>query len=98
MCDDINPEPRYVTFADTAIEQFDIVRNFLEQRIQRIVEKLKPRDVGVTQIDDDSRAFGGFDARLANSILQRMTARCRLDLRIVFLGFPHTANLATRSE
>src|SRR5262249_8290307 len=94
MRDYIDPEPRHIASADSTVEQFDIVRNFLEQRTQGLIEKLKPRHVSIPQIDDDARAFGGFDARLTNSILQRMTA-CGLGLRIVFLGFPHTANLTT---
>ena len=46
-------------------------RNFLEQRIERFVQELKPRHFGVAQIDDDAGALGGLDARLIHRLFQR---------------------------
>ncbi len=45
--------------------------NFLEQRIESLIEQLEPRDVRIAQIDNDAGTLGRFDAGLAHGILQR---------------------------
>ena len=71
MGDDVDPQPRLVAMADAAIEQFDVHRNFGEQRIERLVEHLKTRQLGVAQFDDDAGALRGLDPRLPDRLLQR---------------------------
>jgi hypothetical protein len=93
MCDDIDPQPRNVAAADTAIEQLNVAGNILEQRIERLIEQLEARNVGIAQIDNDAGALGSLDAGLAHSIPQRILGFRRF--RIRFFASPHAANLST---
>ena len=78
-----------------AVEQVDLRRDLREQRIERLVEQLEPRHLGVVQIDDHAGALGGVDARLAQCILQalRLIGLGRFGRRLI-LTSPHTDNLA----
>ncbi len=78
MGDGVDPEPRGLTTRNPAVEQVDLRRDFREQRIERLVEQLEPRNLGVVQIDDHAGALGGVDARPAQRLLQA--------LRLVGLG------------
>ena len=77
----VDPQPRRFALADAAIEQVDLFGDLREQRIERLVQNLEPRDFGVAQFDDDAGAIGGLDPRLAQRIAQprrsRVAARCR---------------------
>src|SRR5258708_7819886 len=75
MGDHVDPQPRRVALADAPIEQIDLFRDFLEQRIQRLAQNFKPRHFGVTQIDDDAGAVGSLDPRLAERVAQANGAR-----------------------
>ena len=44
--------------------------DFLEQRIERLVEQFEPRHFGIAQIDDDAGALRRLDARLAHRVAQ----------------------------
>ena len=70
MRDDVDPQPRRLALADAAVEQIDIGGHLREQRIQRLVQDLEPRDFGVAQIDDDAGAIGRLDPRLAQRVAQ----------------------------
>jgi hypothetical protein len=50
--DSVEPQPRRIALADAAVEQIDIRRCFIEQRIKRLVEQLKPRHLRITEIHD----------------------------------------------
>ena len=75
MGDDVDPQPRRIALADAAIEQIDLGRDLREQRIERLVENLQPRHLGVAQVDDDAGAVGGLDPRLPQRIAQPDRAR-----------------------
>ena len=68
--DHIDPQPRCVALADATIEQIDAIRNFLEQRIECLVENLETRDFGVAQIDHDAGTIRSLDPRLTQRIAQ----------------------------
>ena len=68
--DRVDPQPRGVAPADAAVEQVDVVRQFREQRVERLVQELEPRHLGVVQVDHDAGALGLFDPRLAQGVLQ----------------------------
>ena len=70
MRDGVEPKPRRIAPADAAVEQVDVRRRFVEQRIERIVEQFEPRHLGVAEIDDHARLFGDLDAGFADSVLQ----------------------------
>ncbi len=70
MGDGVDPQPRRLAPADAAIEQIDLFGNFLEQRVERLVQEFEPGDLGVVQIDDDAAALGLIDARLAQRFLE----------------------------
>ena len=70
MRDHVDPQPRRFALADAAIEQVDLFGDLREQRIERLVQNLEPRDFGVAQFDDDAGAVGGLDPRLAQRIAQ----------------------------
>ena len=70
MRDDVDPQPRRLALADAAVEQVDMIRHLREQRIQRLVQNLQPRDLGVAQIDHDAGAIGRLDPRLAQRVAQ----------------------------
>jgi len=59
-----------IALADAAIEQIDLFGNLQKQRIERLVQNLKPGHFGVTQIDDDADAIGSLDPRLPQGIAQ----------------------------
>ena len=67
----IDPQSWCFAATDSAIEQIDVCRHLGEQGIERFVEQLKPGQFGIAQIDDDIDAFGGFDPRLMDRLLQR---------------------------
>ena len=75
MRDRIDPQPRRVALADAAIEQIYASRNFLEQRIERFIENLKPGDFSVAQVDNDAGAIRGFNPGLAQGVAQTNRAR-----------------------
>src|ERR1700722_7498006 len=86
----IDPQPRRVATAHATVEQLDLGRQFGEQRIERLVQKLKPRDFGIAQIDHDAGALGRLDARLMHRLRQRGGRRGRGCRRIGFaLSTPH---------
>ena len=68
--DHVDPQPRRFALADAAIEQVDLIRNLREQRIERLVQDLKPRHFGIAQINDDAGAISGLDPRLPQRIAQ----------------------------
>ena len=72
-----------------AIEQFDVLGDFLEHRIERVVEQFEARDVGVAQIDHDGGALGRLDARLAHCILERIAGAAGAASSSGFLLRPH---------
>ena len=93
MGDDVDPQPRHVAFAHAAVEQFDVLGDVLEHRIERLVEQFEPRHLGVAQVDHHGRALGRLDARLAHGVLERIgrLRRCRLG----FLATsPHAAQFS----
>ena len=95
MGDGVDPQPRHAAAADAAIEQVDLRRDLLEQRIERLVEQFEPGHLGVVQIDDDARALGMIDARLRNapckgSGVRPLDPRGRFGDRCV-LSTPHGA-------
>ena len=101
MRDRVDPQPRRLAPADAAVEHIDLGRHFLEDRIQRLVQQFKSRDLGVVQIDHHAGAFGLIDPRLAQRILQPAGRLRRLglgrppdDLDLAF-PTPHGRNLAT---
>ena len=69
--DRIDPQPWGLAAAQAAIKQFDLGRNFGEQRIKRLVEKFETRDFRIAQVDHDARALGRLDARLMHRLFQR---------------------------
>jgi hypothetical protein len=71
MGDGVDPQPRRITVTDHAIEQVDVGRRFLEQRIERIVQEFEPGEFGIAKIDHDTRLFGDLDAGFADSLFQR---------------------------
>ena len=75
MRDGVDPQPRRIAPADAAVEQVDLRRHFVKQRIERLVEQFEPRQLGVAQIDDDARLLGDLDAGLADGLLQARRAR-----------------------
>jgi hypothetical protein len=88
MRNDVDPKARNVTLAHTAIEEVHVVRNFVEYWIKRIVEQIQPRNIRIPQVDDDARALGCFDARLAHRIFQRLWSVVR-SLVLIFFVSPH---------
>ena len=56
--------------AQAAVEKIDVGGNFLEDRIERLVEQFKPRQFGVAQFHDHAHALGAFDACGAHGLLQ----------------------------
>src|SRR5581483_5380334 len=70
MRDDVDPQPRRDTLADTAIEQVYIVRHLPEQGIERLVQNLEPRHLGVAQIDDHAGAIRRLDPGLTQCVAQ----------------------------
>src|SRR5262245_35017135 len=97
MGDGIDPQPRRLAPADAAIEQIDLFGDFLEQRVERLVQDLEPGDLGVVQVDDDAAALGLLDARLAQRILEPLRRLARpLGVGVGVLAFttPHDRNLA----
>jgi len=54
MRDDVDPQARSVALAHAAIEQVHVVGNLVEQRIERIVEQIEPRNIRIPQVDDDA--------------------------------------------
>ena len=75
MRDHVDPQPRRLALADAAIEQVDLLGHLREQRIERLVEDLEPRDLGIAQFDDDAGAVGGLDPRLAQRVAQPRRSR-----------------------
>jgi hypothetical protein len=76
--DGIDPQPPRLAAADAAIEQIDLFGDFLEQRVERLVQELKAGDLGVVQVDDSGAALGLVHARLAQRVTQplwRLLAR-----------------------
>jgi hypothetical protein len=51
MGDGIDPQPPRLAAADAAIEQIDLFGDFLEQRVERLVQELEPGDLGVVQVE-----------------------------------------------
>src|SRR5262249_42645151 len=90
----VNPQPWHVTFAHTAIEQFDVVRNFPEQRIKCVVEQFEASNIRVAQIDDDTGALSRFNARFTHGVLERLPGLGRVWFSSD--AFRHTINLARR--
>src|SRR6202165_151259 len=70
MSNDVDPQPRRIALAAAAIKQIDLLRNLRKQRVERVVQNLKPGHFGVTQVDDDADAIGGLDPRLPQGIGQ----------------------------
>jgi hypothetical protein len=68
--DHVDPQPRRIALADTAIEQVDLFGDLREQGVERLVEDFQPRHFGVAQIDDDAGAVGSLDPRLPQCIAQ----------------------------
>lgn len=93
MRNDVNPQARNIALAHAAIEKLHVAWNFIEQRRERIVEQFKPRNVRISQIHDDARSLGRFDARFTNGVFQRLWNLCSLAL--IFFASPHSHNLAT---
>jgi len=96
MGDGIDPQPRRLAAADAAIEQIDLFGDFLEQRVERLVQKLEPGDLGVVEVDDDGAALGLIHARLAQRVpqpLRRLFAR-PLGIGVFAFTTPHDCNLA----
>ena len=95
MGDGIDPQPRRLAPADAAIEQIDLFGDFLEQRVERLVEELEPGDLGVVQVDDDTAALGLIDARLAQRVPQPLWRLARpLGVGVFAFATPHDRNLA----
>ena len=86
---------RVLAARNPAVEQVDLGRDLRKQRIERLVEQLQPRDLGVVQVDDHAGALGGVDARPAQCVLQalRLVGLGRLGRRLI-LTSPHTDKLA----
>jgi hypothetical protein len=85
MGDHVEPEPRMLAAADTPVEQIDLGGDVGEQRIERLIQDFETRQFGVAQLHHDAGAFGGFDPRLPDSLLEDMdrTARDpRFDFRM----------------
>ena len=87
MRDNVDPQMRDVALAHATVKQFDIVGNFLEHGIERLVQQFESRNVRIAHVDNDAGAFRCFDARLAHGILQRLW-RLRSLVLIFFLS-PH---------
>jgi hypothetical protein len=71
VCDDVDPQPRGFALADAAVEQIDLLGHLREQRIERLVQDFKSRDLGIAQFDHDAGAVGGLDPRLPQGVAQR---------------------------
>ena len=81
MGDHVDPQARRVAARDAALEQLDLGRDVGEQRVERLVENLEPRDLGVVQIDHDAGTLGHVDARLAHRLLEPGRARLGVPFR-----------------
>ena len=92
MGDHVDPQPRRIALADAAVEQVDLLGHLREQGIERLVENLEPRHLGIAQIDHDAGAVGGLDPRLPQASRSRvgrvsLTASlpvfCASDIRLI---------------
>ena len=70
MGDNVDPQARRLALADAAIEQIDLARDLIEQRIERVVENLQPRHLGIAQIDHHPGAVCGLDPGLSQRLAQ----------------------------
>ena len=75
MGDRVDPQPRRLAPTDAAVEQIDPGGNFGEHRVERLVQQLKPGDLGVVQIDHDACALGLIDACLPQRFLESLWLR-----------------------
>ena len=55
-------------------EDVDRTEDFPEQRFERLIQDLEPRNLGIAQVDDHAGAVGGVDPRLAQRITQAAKA------------------------
>ena len=95
MRDDVDPQPRHVAARQAAVEQIDVLGDFVEHRIERVVEQFEAGDVGVAQIDHDGGALGRLDARFAHRVLERRGRGRRGGLIGLFAASEHWLNLAS---
>ena len=70
MRDHVDPQPRRFALADAAIEQIDLIGHLRKQRIERLVQDLEPRHLGIAQVDHDAGAIGSLDPRLPQCVAQ----------------------------
>ena len=77
-----------------------MIRDLREQRIERLVQDLEPRDLGVAQVDDHAGAVGGVDSRLTQASRSRigfslgLAAFCASDMGASFGLILPSVNLA----
>src|SRR5262249_28619644 len=88
MGDDIDPEPRRVALADAAIENIDVIGDLCEQRIQRLVEDLEPRDLGIPKVDNNAGAVGSVDPGLPQRVAQPTPAALAVACRRGRIAIP----------
>jgi hypothetical protein len=94
--DGVDPQPRRLAPADAAVEQIDFLGDFLEQRVERLVEDFEPRHLRVVQVDDDGAALGLIDARLAQRVAQPLRRLVRLgSFGGATFTTPHGRNLSS---
>jgi hypothetical protein len=93
----VDPQLRCLAAADAAIKQINFRRHFREQRIERLIEKLEPRQFGIAQIDDDVGAFGGFDTRLMDRLFQRRRRLCVCRRGVLRFATPHAVHTVLRT-
>lgn len=68
MSDTVDPQPRGLAMRYAAVEQIDGRRDAGKNRIERFIEQLEPRHVGVAHIDDDACPFRLLDPGQANRV------------------------------
>src|SRR5262245_48687513 len=95
--DHVDPQTRRIARHQPAVEQVDIGRELGEHRIERLVQQLEPRGLGVAHVDDDGGALRDLDTRLAHRLPEpRWRARRRSRIGFVFhraFGLGHDASV-----
>ena len=63
MCEHVDPQPRRLAARQAAIEKLDLHGNLGEDRVQRFIQDVKPRELRVVQVQHHAGAIRSFDPR-----------------------------------